>query len=231
MAGVAILSGGCWSISLGVSGSRNPVCRMNAFLALSAARPFSVCPRPSIIDPAPKPTAIPDARPWCAYASIRPPPEWCEYVLAYMCGGMNPGSCVGIDAGTFLMAAETPPRPRPAASKWSWPESVGELPLRWPRMPCSIGRGRDVPKCGMDDASLSRRLMASPRSSSSTSTSTSCSSDSVSLVTRSSLSWEFNVLNISSSPNSSSSFEPATGCGVESSMLRCSFPLYDSLGR
>ena len=75
-----------------------------------------------------------------------------------MCGGMNPGSCVGIDAGTFLMAAETPPSPRPAASKWSWPESVGELPLRWPRMPCSIGRGRDVPKCGMDDASLSRRL-------------------------------------------------------------------------
>ena len=55
IAGVAILSGGCCVSALGVSGSRNPVCRMNAFLAFNAARPLSVCPRPSIIEPVPTP--------------------------------------------------------------------------------------------------------------------------------------------------------------------------------
>ena len=80
-------------------------------------------------------------------------------MLAYMCGGTNPGSCPGIDAGTWttpgwLSAVEMPPTRD--ASNVSCVESVGEFPP-WP-FPRAIGRGMDVPRWGMDEAILSRRL-------------------------------------------------------------------------
>ena len=58
-----------------------------------------------------------------------------------------------------MSAAVTPPTRE--GSKVSCVESVGEFPL-WP-FPRSIGRGRDVPRCGMDEAILSRRLRVTCR--------------------------------------------------------------------